>query len=154
MRTSLAILVVCLSCLGAHGAAQSLYLLYTPDGINTVWTNMTAVIGFTPATNSGASTIIANLIIGTNGIGSMRSNRIAPATFALSSTLAWTNPITASVEAYVAGGAVQSVSKNGAGNFVCKGITNGCVSVGLQIGEWLVVSNTSTPTVLKWSPFP
>jgi hypothetical protein len=86
----------------------------------------------------------------TRGVASTRSNLLAPISISISSSpFFWTNIFDENINVLITGGALQGVGVNGAR--WAAGVTNSCVPVQLQPGEWMAITNTAAPSV-SWKP--
>lgn len=104
--------------------------------------------------NGGTSNYLGGVTISQSGIGSTRSNLLAPTSFTFpATTVNWTNPITTSIEVYIDNGGITGTAIKKNGTTISSSVV-GDATLGLQPGEYFSETYTvGTPTG-KWSPFP
>lgn len=123
----------------------------------TISTNGGAAVSFGTnglTVNVGPSNFLGGVTISGAGIGSTRSNTLAPFTITFpATTVNWTNPLTTTIEVYIDNSAVTGTAMKKNGTTIFTSIT-GDATFCLQQGEYFSETYTiGTPTA-KASPVP
>lgn len=103
-------------------------------------------------TSDGAGTVTNLQFVLPLGTASTRSNLLAPTSItAPATTVAWTNPISANIEVYIDNSGVTgtAIAKNGTTIFTS---LVGDVTIGLQKGEYIMLTYSVGTPVIKWTP--